>query len=437
MSGRPAGRRVLVVTSSYVPACIADMHRARHLAWELPTQGWAVEVLYPNSDFQRPECLEPGSSFLFNEETPRHAVAPASARFFRLLKMRSIGWRALWPLDRAGARLLRSKKFDLVYITTANFPLFCLGRRWARLFDVPYVLDYHDPWVRDHEQYRTTTHSLKLRIARFLSRSMERYALEGAAGVVSVSPAYLDELRARYGPLRCLDTYRSEAIPFAGSEHDVNLGAAPVEPLRQHREIVYVGAGGSIMAKSFSAICEALAEVRRRAPELVAFLKVRILGTHSHWRTGGPKPLEEIADRLGLADVVEEHPPRITYARALELAQQSDGLLVLGVDDAGYFPSKLFTYALSGKPLLACLRADSAARVLFDRMPNLGHLMPFEEGASDPLGDNLAAMTAFLTQVRRRDHFDRRSDIDEYLAPAMARKHAVLFERICAEKTAA
>src|SRR6185437_14797266 len=64
--GKPR-RRVLIVTSSYAPAMIADMHRARHLAWELPTLGWAVDILAPSASLQAPSYLDHDSSEFFAE----------------------------------------------------------------------------------------------------------------------------------------------------------------------------------------------------------------------------------------------------------------------------------------------------------------------------------------------------------------------------------
>lgn len=431
----PAGtKRALLVTSSYAPTTIADMHRVRHLAWELPALGWEVEVLCPNAAFQRAEYLEPGSEPLFNPATSVHEVAPRDRWFFRPLKIRSIGWRAFRPLCVAGDELLRRRRFDLVFISTANFKLFCLGRRWARKFNVPYVLDYHDPWVRERINYRTTAHPWKMRVGALLARWMERSAIHGAAGVVAVSPAYLDDLRWRYGNLPGLRAGRCEAIPFAASERDfapshVAPGAGELSASTS-REITYVGAGGCIMAKSFTEICAALAEVRRHEPDLLTSLRVRLLGTYAYWKPGEPKPLQEIAMRFGLGDVVEEIPPRISYRMAMELAGRSDGLLVLGVDDAGYVPSKLFTYALSGKPLVASFRADSPAKKWFDEMPGLGTLMTF--GRADGVSpDGAKAMRGFLTEVRQRRRFDRRVLIARYLAPTMASRHAALFDRIC------
>ena len=58
-------RRVLIVTNAYAPAMIADMQRARHLAWELPKLGWEVEILAPDAAFQPPSCLDPDSAEFF------------------------------------------------------------------------------------------------------------------------------------------------------------------------------------------------------------------------------------------------------------------------------------------------------------------------------------------------------------------------------------
>lgn len=426
-------RRVLLVTSSYAPVTIADMHRVRHLAWDLYKLGWDAEILVPGLEFQRPDCFEPESAPLFNPEVECHEVTPRDFKLFSLLNVRSIGWRALRPMADRGAELLRRKSYDLIYISTANFNLFCLGRWWSREFNIPYVLDYHDPWVRDQIDYSTTSNPLKRWLSAKLSGVMESYALKGAAGVVSVSPVYLDELRQRYGNLRCLQADRSAFIPFAAREADLQPTGQSIEPANGKAEIIYVGAGGAIMAKSFSAICAAVAEVRRTEPELVENLKIRLLGTYAFWKDGESKPLQEIAAGFGLADIVEEIPPRITYLKALEYVQRSNGLLLLGVNDKGYVPSKLFTYALSGKPLLACFHAGSPSAQLFQQMPGIGRLLTFGQVDVSPTVDAVTNVRDFLLEVGRGQQFDRKALIKSHLSPAMAKTHVELFERICNE----
>src|SRR5258706_5816735 len=113
-------RRVLIVTSSYAPAMTADMHRARHLAWELPLLGWEVEILCPDGSYQLPLCMDADSADLFSPETVVHAVPQRFSWLARTLGLGSIGWRALLPMLVAGRRLVRKKRLDLVYLSTTH-----------------------------------------------------------------------------------------------------------------------------------------------------------------------------------------------------------------------------------------------------------------------------------------------------------------------------
>src|SRR5260370_5944668 len=66
----PAKRRVLIVTGSYAPAMIADMHRARHLAWHLPALGWEVDILCRGTTYQPPSWLDHDGAAFFAPVTP-------------------------------------------------------------------------------------------------------------------------------------------------------------------------------------------------------------------------------------------------------------------------------------------------------------------------------------------------------------------------------
>lgn len=430
-------RRLLLVTSSYAPTMIADMHRVRHLAWELPALGWELDVLAPGTGFQRPEYVDPASWPLFNPDVICHEVEPRDSWSSRLLGKRSMNWRALWPLYRAGAGLLKKKRFDLIYISTTKFNLFCLGRFWQRKFGVPYVLDFHDPWVREYSNYKTTRSAWKQRLSTWLARPMEAFAIRGASGIVSVSPVYVEALRRRHGALDCLLNDRCKSIPFAASERDL-LGpaaASHITPTEQKRtlDIVYVGAGGAIMARSFETICLHLQALRQTEHALVDRVRIRLYGTYAMWMPGDPKPLHELAARHGLSELVCETPPWIGYKQTMELLRMSDGLFVLGVDDAAYVPSKLFTYALSGKPLLACFRADSPAPRFFDEIPGLGNLLTFSSDGAMISPEGVVTMRTFLREVEEGRSFDRSSSMAGYLAAGMARRHADLFNHICGE----
>ena len=422
-------RRLLIITGTYYPAVLADTHRARLLAPGLKSCGWDAEILAAGAEFLRPDAVETDSAPFFDPTIAVHFAHPHWDGLFKLLNMRSIGWRAFLPLYLTGAKLLSRKRFDLVYITTAQFNLFLLGWLWRRRFGVPYILDFHDPWVReDGASYATTTHKFKLLLSRFFAKPLEKFAVQGAAGLVSVSPTYIAQLRRRYPKARSLKDERTQVIPFSAAESD--LAAAPMKPVEGvDLEIVYVGAGGRIMEKSWRALLCLLSNLAARRLQLLSRLRFKFFGTEAFWREGDKKFLVEVAREYGLAHLVEEHPQRVSYLRAMEMIQSSAGLLILGVDDPAYMPSKLFTYSLTGKPLLVSLHRDSQANRYFQEIPQLGHLVHFDDDRNVSPDDELT-IGAFLEEVQAQKRFERKRELEPYLSPAAARKHAEFFERV-------
>jgi hypothetical protein len=109
------------------------------------------------------------------------------------------------------------------------------------------------------------------------------------------------------------------------------------------------------------------------------------------------------------------------------LLLQGDGALILGVDDAGYMPSKLFGYALSGKPLLASLHRDSPAFAQFQEAPDLGHVIWFDPREKMPIAEAAHVVSTFLQEAASRRIVDRRVVLEPFMASAMALRHVELF----------
>ena len=425
-------RRVLLITSSYRPAMLADMQRARMLSWELPALGWEVEVLAPAAGEIRTDALEPDHAGFFPAIEMVHEAGSLLRTAFELIGSRSPAWRTLRPMDMRARALLKSGRFDLVYFSTTTFSYLPLGERWKKKFGVPYVLDLHDPWVRSDSA--SGPKGWRARVAGAVHARMERSAVVNAAGLVAVSPAYLEAMKLRYESLNpgWLASARHAVIPFGALASDLVEAARMARPpdrgesrdIRLH----YVGAGGPIMVRSFSLLCRALASLRKRNHSLVDRVRVRLFGTTYDWKPGKPKALEAAAWEAGVGDLVEENPERVSYRRSLELLLESDGALILGVDDSGYMPSKLFGYALSGKPLLASLRQDGPAYAFCRDNPELGRALRF--GGADEMSVEEASrvIEAFLQDAAQRRIINRREVLEPYLAPAMARRHVELFD---------
>lgn len=425
--------RALLVVSSFNPAMLADMQRARMLAWELPGFGWTVEVLTPKASEVRQDAIEPDPAAFFPESLVVHEVGSLWRPAFELLGSRTHAWRTLGPMYRRGCQLLQSRHYDLIYITTATSTYFALGAWWKRKFNVPYVLDFHDPWIRDPAA-SDSIFKFRRRLLDQLSRSLERKSVTQASGLVAVSPRYIEQLRLRYENLKppWLVPDRNAVIPFCAQQRDLQEAEQSIDPAAvapsRFITLAYVGVGGAIMVRAFDLICGALAVMRRNKHPLVERLRLKLFGTIYGWHEGIPKDLEYVAVRHGVADLVEEAPQRIAYRRSLEVLIQAQGAIVLGVDDPGYMPSKLFSYALSGKPLLASLRRESPAFEKFAGIPSLGHALWFDDTGQMPMADAVHVVSAFLEEAAAHRRFDRGTALEPYLATEMARRHAQLFD---------
>jgi hypothetical protein len=229
----------------------------------------------------------------------------------------------------------------------------------------------------------------------------------------------------------------TQVIPFAVSPSDLEVvgqgqemdTSAPCRP-----RIIYVGSGGSIMRRSFAVLCETLAYLRDKELVPPDGPRIELYGTLRGWREGSPKELAEVAIEYGIGDLVDERPGWVSYRKSLELLLKSDGALVLGVDDAGYMPSKLFIYAYSGKPLLALLHKEGPAFAEFQKNSNLGHALWFSETGAIPVAEAATVLQKFLAEVERKDRFDRSSVVEPFLARNMAARHVELFNAVRAQQ---
>ena len=73
------------------------------------------------------------------------------------------------------------------------------------------------------------------------------------------------------------------------------------------------------------------------------------------------KPIQSIAEELGIAHRVIELPNRIPYLEVQQLLRSVHGCMVIGSLEPHYSASKVFQSILSGRPILSLLHKDSEA----------------------------------------------------------------------------
>jgi hypothetical protein len=271
-------------------------------------------------------------------------------------------------LARVGADIIRRERPDLVFFSTTSFLLFPLGRLWRAMFGVPYVLDYQDPWLNDYSGEQTGLYATrKYRVTQWLAGVLEPLTLRRVAGIVAVSPAYIESLRKRY---RWLDGRPSLVLPFGGAERDFELAKASLagwknpiyDPADGNIHVVYAGRGGSDMGPALRALFTAF---RRAIDADAKFRRVRFhfVGT-SYAADRAEQTVEPIARECGVESFVEERTDRFPYIDTLRLLCSADALLIVGSDDRGYNASKLYPTLLAGRPLMAILHEESPATAI-------------------------------------------------------------------------
>ena len=374
------------------------MHRVRLLLPFFRRHGWQAEVLaVAPEDVRVP--LDPWLAGDLPEDVPVHRVRALSLRWSRVPGLGGIGFRAMRALRAEGDRLLATSRFDLVYFSTTVFELHILGPRWKRMFGVPFVIDYQDPWVndyyRDHPEVVPPGGRVKFAVADLMHRRMEPRVLRACSGITAVSADYPEQIRRRYPELAPLPAL---VQPFPGAQRDFDRLSPAARRDTAEISWIYAGRGGPDMATALRGLFLA---VRDYAPsDLRENLRLHFIGTSYAPSGNGARSVLNVAEEVGIGRMVEEITDRIPYADALSRIRNADALIVPGSDDASYTASKIYPYLLARRPLLAIFHERSSVVDMMKRVGG-GVSVPFATREdSDVLARRIAAAWLSADQYR-------------------------------------
>lgn len=243
-----------------------------------------------------------------------------------------IGW--LPYATRAGARIIRGWKPDVIYGSGLPWTSLMVASRLSRRYGIPWVAELRDLWM-DSSFYPYDG------ARKRIEGRLEKGVLESAAGLVTVSESLAERLRTRFSQpvASVLNGYDPEAYPPA---------APPAPgPLR----LVYCGMiyeGTRDPTPLFRAI--------RLLGPLAGQVRVAFYGRYM----GG---MEKLTQREGVEAQVEVNAP-VSHRESLRLQQEADALLLLVWDDPsvrGEYTGKFFEYMGAGRPVLVVGSAENVA----------------------------------------------------------------------------
>lgn len=378
-------RRVLIVSPHFPPINAPDMQRVRMSLPYYRSCGWEPVVLCVGEEWQD-GVHEPALENTIPADIRIVRVPALSRRWTRFVGLGDLGLRCWLHFFFAGLRLIREEKIDLVFFSNTQFVTFTLGRIWRKLVGTPYVFDMQDPWRTDYYERRGSRRppgGWKYQIAQFMAWALEGWSFRRVGGIISVSPSYHADLRARYPFLANVPT---AVIGFGASLADIAMARALRPPStlfvreRDELHILYTGASGPVMPHALRVLFDSLKLYHERAPARAQRLRFHFLGTSYVAPGHGKNSVLPLAERCGVANQVEEIPHRLGHLECLRLQLEADILLLPGSSDLAYSPSKVYPYFLSGRPTLGLVFKGSVMERLLDDLSS-AYLVRFDADA--------------------------------------------------------
>lgn len=407
------------------------MQRTRLLAGSLREFGWEpVIVTVDPAQFE--EQCDTASLALLPKDLRIERVGAMSAGICRPLGFGDVSLRAQWTMRRRVAEIIRREKVDLIFCTVLPGYTMLIGAWAKRKFNLPFVLDYQDPWVsaRDTRQPLFS----KAGLAHWLAARLEPGVVACADALTAVSDDTLRTLRER-GLIR--NGLPTETIPIGADPDDHAAAARAGRSWIQRKDnefiVAYTGTIIESMLPSVRALFRAVKSVLDANPAQRP--RIHFIGTSAQPEGRDVYQLERMAGELGVGEVFRLEPRRIGYLDALRSMQDADVLLLLGSREAHYTASKLFPCWLSGKPVFALFHSASTVNELARELGGT-RVVTYDAatGAEAKVDELSAALMEIMEHGLAALPPRNESAFAPYSARGLAEAYANLFERVCTRR---
>jgi hypothetical protein len=252
------------------------------------------------------------------------------------------------PVVKHALDVCREDRPGVIWATIGPLSAGVAAYRASMATDIPYVLDFRDPWGLEYyaEEVRRPTWAKKL------DREMMHRMFARAQAVVFLFES-MAECYVRAFP-EALDRSRIHIIPngFEGAVQPF------VHTSGTRCKILYAG---MLSSYRYDTLLDGLVRLKRKDPMRAKLLQLLFVGDG----------LRELADRmadLDILDMIEIAPP-VPHAEVRRLQQEAHALLVLGrtAGRKGHelvAGAKVFGYLQAGRPIIGVLPRDETRRIL-------------------------------------------------------------------------
>jgi len=417
-------KTVAIIAPQFSPCSYPPAIRVRYFTNHLEEFGW-----HPVVFSVKPEFMEEPPDYEFERMiSPALEVIRVKAlpqKWTRKMGIGDIGIRCFFHMLKGLHVECRKRQIDLIFIPGPPWHTYLIGPILKARFNIPYVMDYIDPWITPG-RFKPWEKRFWYRLLAYV---LEPLALRHVSRVTAVSEGTCDTILKRFPHLRkeffSSIPYGAEASDFAYLR-DRGTGTHYWDTRDGNIHFCYVGVVWPAAMGTIAALLDAVALIKEKRPELFRKIRLHFLGT-----SYAPHPACQV---LPLAlernlDNVTEHPKRIPYFDALSVLSNSDAILALGSSDPHYTASKIFPCVLARRSLLGIFHASSSVVKILNEA-NTGIVVTYN--SEEPVQTRVPAIYDALIRVAENPVYNAEmiqwDRFEAYSAHSMTMRLASVFD---------
>jgi len=257
-----------------------------------------------------------------------------------------VGW--LPYVLKAGADVIKSKKIDVIFATAPPFTTLAAGAVLSKISNIPYVIDYRDPWTGAYFYFKRPFISAKF------EEFLERKCLAKADRVISINQRIANGMKKVCRDVSVLDK-KIVVIPNGYDPEDFTKS----EPVKSGKIFAIVYTGTQHARMNSIKFIKAVEDAAELSPEFKRDLLIKFIGRTS----------EDVTDILSQSSVTEqiEIIGHMGHRECLNHTAGADLLLLLIPEGTGnelIVTGKVFEYLKSGRPVLCLAEKGDAPDII-------------------------------------------------------------------------
>lgn len=378
-------KTIVIVSHYYEPYNLVGAKRATYFANYLEEQGLHTIILKADNDYY-------GEDICQKVKDHENIISIRPNKFIFIIS-NSIAWFIAYKV--AIEKIMQKKSVNVLFFSGGPFYYFPLGIYFSRKHNVPYLLDFRDPWHRSDVYFK----NIKSRIANSFRGICERIAVSRAKLVVNVTKSLTEEYRSKY---RSINSDRFVTV-FNGYNENSAI-CSTTQDTYVSNDALNIGIFGKFAYYNISHLKWLFEAVSDLQPILNKKIIIYYLGQEQDI-------LKEA--KLYSLDKNIRHLGYVDYSEGLNLLAKLD-MLVLNNRYRKNLGTKIFDYIYVNKPIIAITDLNSDISSILNNF-NAGFTVNSREELKKAIQtiDNMEQK--ILDQDDKRWRYSRRTQAEKLL----------------------